>query len=151
MSDLRELYQEVIIDHGRKPRNFRKLEDASHRADGHNPLCGDEIHVYVNLKDGVITDVSFQGAGCAISMASASMMTAALKGKTQADAEKMFERFHQLVTGRPHPAGDDEALGKLTVFSGVCEFPVRVKCASLPWHTLHAALKESGRTVSTEE
>ena len=115
MSDLRELYQEVILDHGRKPRNFRKLEDASHAADGHNPLCGDEIHVYLKMHDGIITDVAFQGVGCAISMASASMMTAALKGKTKADADALFERFRHLVTAGPQPTNGAEELDRKSV------------------------------------
>jgi nitrogen fixation NifU-like protein len=152
MSDLRELYQEVILDHSKKPRNFREQDAATNRADGHNPLCGDRATVYVTVDGNVLRDVSFKGAGCSISTASASMMTEVLKGKTREDAEALFERFHTLVTsspGTPAPAGGP-ALGKLAVFSGVSEFPVRVKCASLPWHTLHAALVGAQEPVSTE-
>lgn len=152
MSDLRELYQEVILDHSKKPRNFRGQPAATHRADGHNPLCGDRATVYVLEEDGVLRDVSFEGAGCSISTASASMMTEAVKGKTREQAEALFQRFHALVTSAPDAAAGNAApeLGKLTVFSGVCEFPVRVKCASLPWHTLHAALEDAQQPVSTE-
>ena len=149
MSDLRELYQEVILDHHKKPHNFRKQENARH-VEGFNPLCGDKVTVYVKLDGDVIRDVSFEGSGCAISTASASMMTDSLKGKTRAEAEELFKRFHDVVTGKS-PEDDEEKLGKLTVFSGVREFPVRVKCATLPWHTFHAALEgEEDRTVSTE-
>ena len=147
MSDLRDLYQEVILDHGRQPRNFRVIEDASGEADGYNPLCGDKVHVYVKVEGDVVTDVSFTGDGCAISKASASLMTQALKGRTTTEAEQLFASFHALVTGQ----GDstEAAAGKLDVFAGVAEFPARVKCASLSWHTLRAAL--AGRdTVTTE-
>jgi nitrogen fixation protein NifU and related proteins len=150
MSDLSELYQEVILDHNRRPRNFQVLEGANRTAEGYNPLCGDRITVYLHLDGDVIRDVSFQGEGCAISKASASMMTASLKGKTRAEAETLFRAFHRLVTGQPDPADDSSALGKLAVFSGVSEFPVRVKCASLAWHTLNAALEGKDETVSTE-
>src|SRR5207245_2022325 len=150
MSDLRELYQEVILDHHKKPRNFRALEGARH-VEGYNPLCGDKVTVYVKLDGDVIRDVSFQGSGCAISTASASMMTESLKGKTRAQAEELFQSFHDVLTGKHEGAIDEEKLGKLTVFSGVREFPVRVKCATLPWHTFHAALAgEESKTVSTE-
>jgi nitrogen fixation protein NifU and related proteins len=149
MSDLRELYQEVILDHHKRPRNFGALASANHHADGHNPLCGDRITVHVQVADGVIQGVSFEGAGCAISRASASLMTDAVKGRPIAEAEKLFAEFHRMVT-----SGVDEeveaALGKLAVFCGVREFPSRVKCASLAWHTLHAALDEGAATVSTE-
>jgi nitrogen fixation protein NifU and related proteins len=149
MADLRELYQDVILEHSKSPRNFRELAHADHTAEGFNPLCGDRFTVYLAMDGDVIRDISFQGAGCAISKASASMMTQNLKGKTKAEAEKVFERFHGLVTGHA-PAGDAEAeLGKLAVFSGVSEFPVRVKCATLAWHTLHAALE--GETEVTTE
>ncbi|HYM09757.1 MAG TPA: SUF system NifU family Fe-S cluster assembly protein [Bryobacterales bacterium] len=148
MSDLRQLYQEVILDHNKKPRNFHKMEDANRHAEGYNPLCGDKITVYLKLEDGVVKDISFEGSGCAISTASASMMTAALKGKTTAEAEALFEKFHRMLTGRPDAGGAD--LGKLAVFSGVCEFPIRVKCATLAWHTVHAALEGAGEPVSTE-
>ena len=150
-SDLRELYQQLILDHSRHPSNFRKLEGADRTAEGMNPLCGDQITVYLNLEDDVIRNIGFQGSGCAISRASASMMTASLKGKTRAEAEALFEKFHGLVTGRRDAGFDPTELGKLAVFSGVCEFPVRVKCASLPWHTLRAALEARQDTVSTEE
>lgn len=150
MSDLSELYQEVILDHSKKPRNFQRLEEANRTAEGYNPLCGDQITVFLQLEDGVIRNISFQGSGCAISKASASMMTASLKGKTKAEAEALFERFHRLITGALDTTLDPKALGKLAVFSGVSEFPVRVKCASLPWHTLRAALEAKRETVSSE-
>ena len=151
MSELRELYQEVILDHHKKPRNFRPLADASAKVEGYNPLCGDRVTVYVKLEDGIVKDISFQGSGCAISTASASMMTESLKGKTLAEAEALFRSFRQLVTGPPdQDAGEATGLGKLAVFSGVREFPVRVKCATLPWHTLQAALEGQEKTVSTE-
>lgn len=151
MSDLRSLYQEVILDHSRSPRNFKQLSDASHHAEGHNPLCGDEVTIYLKLNSGVIEDISFQGGGCAISTASASMMTAALKGKTLTEARALFERFHRMLTGGAAEPDDKKALGKLTVFSGVGEFPVRVKCATLSWHTLNAALEGRDDPVSTED
>lgn len=154
MSDLRELYQEVILDHSKKPRNLREMADASGQAQGYNPLCGDRATVYVRLEGDVVKDVSFVGQGCSISTASASIMTEVLKGKTVAEAEALFERFHALVTASPDQAGreaEDPALGKLAVFAGVCEFPVRVKCASLAWHTLKQALEAPGQApVSTE-
>jgi len=138
MSDLQELYQSVILDHNRKPRNFGALPLANRHADGKNPLCGDEVHVAVVVEDDRITDVKFTGHGCAISKASASLMTTAVKGKTRAEAEALFQRFHALVLGQDAGGGKD--LGQLVVFSGVSRFPVRVKCASLSWHTLKAAL-----------
>jgi nitrogen fixation NifU-like protein len=147
MADLRDLYQEVILEHSKAPRNYRALESANHKAEGFNPLCGDHYTVYVDVEDGKIRDIGFQGAGCAISKASASMMTQSLKGKSTAEAEDMFTRFHALVTGKN--ANPDD-LGKLTVFAGVSEFPVRVKCASLAWHALHAALQGKQEAVSTE-
>ncbi len=150
MSDLRELYQEVILDHHRKPRNFRKLEDANKRAEGFNPLCGDKISLFLKVENGVVRDVGFVGSGCAISTASASMMTECLKGKTEAEVEVLFERFHDLVTGKISPKADSAALGKLAVFAGVREYPVRVKCATLCWHTLRAALENVQETVATE-
>jgi nitrogen fixation NifU-like protein len=149
MSDLRELYQEVILDHNRRPRNFRALEGADRVAEGRNPLCGDHLTLYVRVRDGVVQDVTFQGSGCAISKASASLMTDAVKGKTVAEADALFDAVHRMVTAKAAPA-DLEALGKLTVLSGVVEFPVRVKCASLAWHTLRAALHEQGEPVTTE-
>lgn len=150
MSDLRELYQEVILDHNKRPRNFQKLEDANRQAEGYNPLCGDQLTVYLRLEDGVIRDISFQGSGCAISKASASIMTAALKGKTTAEAEGLFETFHKMVTADLSIQFDPLEYGKLAAFSGVREFPVRVKCATLPWHTLHAALQGKRDPISTE-
>ena len=150
MSDLRELYQETILDHHKKPRNFRKLEGANRTADGYNPLCGDKLSVYLKVEDGIVRDIAFVGTGCAISTASASMMTESLKGKSEAAAAALFERFHDLVTGKPHEAGQGPELGKLTVFAGVREYPVRVKCATLAWHTLRAAMEERRETVATE-
>ncbi len=150
MSDLRELYQEVILDHNKRPRNFRVLEAAGHRAVGHNPLCGDQITVFVELDGDVIRDVSFQGAGCAISKASASMMTDAVKGKTISEVRDLFMDFHAMVTSTPDALPDVERVGKLAAFAGVCEFPARVKCASLAWHTLQAALSDGSGTVTTE-
>ena len=148
MPDLRDLYQEVILDHHRKPRNFGPLADANRHAEGFNPLCGDRLKLYLKVVDGVIRDVSFEGIGCAISTASASLMTEALKGKSEAQAQALFEGFHALVTGGQPPAAP--ALGKLEVLAGVREFPMRVKCATLAWHTLHAALHDGARPVSTE-
>jgi nitrogen fixation protein NifU and related proteins len=148
MSELTDLYQEVILDHNKKPRNFQKLADANRTAEGFNPLCGDQIQLYVKLEDGVIRDIGFQGSGCAISKASASLMTSTLKGKTSAEADELFERFHRLVTS--DAAADTAELGKLAVFSGVREFPVRVKCASLAWHTLRAALEGKAEKITTE-
>lgn len=148
MSELRELYQEVILEHSKKPRNYRALEQANHKAEGFNPLCGDHFTVYLDLKDGAINDIGFQGSGCAISKASASMMTQTLKGKTAAEAEDIFTKFHDLVTGQK--AGTQEELGKLAVFAGVSEFPLRVKCATLAWHALRAAMRGEEQAVSTE-
>ena len=150
MADLRELYQEVILEHSKTPRNFRALPAANHKAEGYNPLCGDRFTIYVAMDGDAIRDVSFEGAGCAISKASASMMTQIVKGKTRAEAEQMFERFHNLVTGQTAPGGDEPGLGKLEVFSGVSEFPLRVKCATLAWHTLRAAIEGKQEAVSTE-
>ncbi len=140
MSDLRDLYQEVILEHSKAPRNFHEMPGADRKADGDNPLCGDHYTVYLHMEGDAIRDISFQGAGCAISKASASMMTQVLKGKTRAEAERLFDEFHRLVTGQGLPA-EGADLGKLAVFSGVSEFPARVKCATLAWHTLHAALQ----------
>jgi len=145
---LRELYQEVILEHNKKPRNFRALETANHKAEGFNPLCGDHFTVYLDVKDGAISDIGFQGSGCAISKASASMMTQTLKGKTTDEAEGIFSKFHDLVTGQTSGSGED--LGKLAVFAGVSEFPLRVKCATLAWHALRAALQGEEQAVSTE-
>ena len=148
MSDLRELYQDVILEHSKAPRNYRELPNANHKAEGYNPLCGDHFTIYVDLEGDAIHDVSFQGSGCAISKASASMMTQSVKGKSREEAEKLFQQFHKLVTGEAN--GDRESLGKLAVFGGVSEFPVRVKCATLAWHTLQAALEGKQESVSTE-
>lgn len=149
-SDLRDLYQETILDHGKRPRNFRELASANRRAEGYNPLCGDRETVYLELDDDAIRDIAFQGAGCAISTASASMMTETLKGKSRGQAEALFERFHDLITGESNAPADAPALGKLEVFSGVREYPVRIKCATLPWHTMRSALHGAGQTVTTE-
>ncbi len=147
MSDLRDLYQEVIFDHNRNPRNFRAMEDANRTAEGFNPLCGDRLTLYLKVDDGRIVDASFQGSGCAISTASASLMTDALKGRTVEEAEGLFHGFHDLITGE---GGAPVDLGKLEVLSGVREFPTRVKCATLAWHTLNAALDDQGEPVTTE-
>jgi len=147
VSDLRELYQEVVLDHSKAPRNFHAIADASADAEGFNPLCGDQVHVWVQLDGDRVKDVSFTGNGCAISKASASMMTQAVKGRSREETLALFERFHRLVTGGVE---DPEALGKLAVFAGVSEFPVRVKCASLAWHTLKAALEGARAPVTTE-
>jgi len=150
MSELSELYQQVILDHNKKPRNFRKLEAANHSAEGFNPLCGDHLTVYLNLEEDGVKEISFEGSGCAISKAAASMMTQALKGKSKQEAETLFKRFHGMVAGELIVGDDDDdILGNLRVFSGVREFPVRVKCATLPWHTMHAALNNQPIT-STE-
>jgi nitrogen fixation NifU-like protein len=140
MSDLNELYQEVILDHNRRPRNFRTIDEATHHADGYNPLCGDKLTLTVKVENDSIADVAFVGSGCAISKASASLMTDTLKGKSLAEARALFERFHRMITTPPDQAVED--LGKLSVLAGVREFPVRVKCASLAWHTLKAALEK---------
>ena len=147
MSDLTELYQEVILDHNRRPRNYRRLEGASHHAEGYNPLCGDRVTVFVQIDGGRISDVAFEGSGCAISKASASLMTDRVKGSTVAEARDLFERFHRMVTTPPDQ--EVEELGKLSALAGVREFPVRVKCASLAWHTLKAAMDQEDK-VSTE-
>lgn len=147
MPDLRELYQELILEHSKKPRNYREIPNASRKVEGFNPLCGDHFTVYMEVDGDVVKDLSFQGSGCALSKASASMMTQVLKGKSKADAEALFTRFHDLVTGK---AQGGEDLGKLAVFSGVSEFPVRVKCASLAWHAMKAALEGEAAQISTE-
>ena len=149
MAELRDLYQEVILEHAKAPRNYRELGEPAAKAEGYNPLCGDRCTVFINQKDGVIQDIAFQGNGCAISKASASMMTQALKGKTLPEAEKMFKSFHGMVTGQKKE-GEGADMGKLKVFAGVSEFPARVKCATLAWHTLEAALHGDQQKVSTE-
>lgn len=149
MSELSELYQQVILDHNKKPRNFHKLESPSHTAEGYNPLCGDHLTVYVNLTGDEVTDISFEGNGCAISKAAASMMTQAVKGKTKERAESLFNEFHSMVTGQLDEENEENSLSNLKIFAGVRDFPVRVKCATLPWHTMRAALNNE-QTVSTE-
>jgi nitrogen fixation NifU-like protein len=150
VSDLADLYQEVIIDHSRHPRNFRELEDATRTTQGVNPLCGDQLTLYVKLADGRIADIAFQGTGCAISQASASLMTAALKGKREHEALALFGRVHAMLTEGPNSEAGPAELGKLAVLSGVWAFPMRVKCATLAWHTLRSALEADGARVSTE-
>jgi nitrogen fixation NifU-like protein len=149
MSELSELYQAVILDHNKKPRNFHKLETANYTAEGFNPLCGDQLNVYVHVEGEIVEEVSFEGTGCAISKAAASMMTQAVKGKTKQETEKLFEEFHRMVTGELDAESDPNDLGKLKIFAGVREFPVRVKCATLSWHTLRAALHNQP-IISTE-
>lgn len=149
MSELNELYQETILEHNKNPRNFRDIDDADKTADGKNPLCGDALRVYVKMDGDTVSDVAFKGSGCAISKASASMMTQTVKGKTRDEAESLFDEFHRMVTGDLDIETDDNNLGKLRVFAGVLEFPARVKCASLSWHTLNAAL-HGDESVTTE-
>ena len=149
-ADLRDLYQQVILDHNRTPRNRGALDGANRRAEGHNPLCGDRVTICALVEGDRIADVRFDGQGCAISTAAASLMTLALKGKTLAEAKDLFEQYHRMVTGAPGGPPPPEALGKLAVFKGVCEFPMRVKCATLPWHTLTAALDKRNETITTE-
>ena len=149
MSELSELYQQVILDHNKKPRNFRKLATANHTAEGFNPLCGDQLTVYLQLEHDAVKDISFEGQGCAIWKASASMMTQAVKGKSKQEVETIFNQFHRMVTGQLDEETEPNQLGRLTIFSGVREFPVRVKCATLSWHTMHAALNNQ-ELVSTE-
>lgn len=148
--ELKELYQQVILDHNKSPRNFRVMENANLHAEGYNPLCGDHVDVYILIEDGMIKDVSFKGEGCAISKASASLMTSILKGKTKEEAEILFGKFHDLVTGKLGDNLSIEELGKLAVFAGVQDFPVRVKCASLAWHTMINALHNKDEKVTTE-
>ena len=155
MSELRELYQEMILDHGRSPRNFGRIEDCTHHADGHNPLCGDTVNVFLIVKDGIVEDVRFDGHGCAISMASSSLMTEVLKGRTVEEAHTLFHRFHEVVTGKADPFDipddvDPDSFERLMALAGVREFPMRVKCATLAWHTMETAIKGGG-TVSSEQ
>jgi nitrogen fixation NifU-like protein len=147
MAELRELYQEIILEHSKTPRNFRAMEGANRQAEGYNPLCGDHYTIFMDVADDAIRDISFQGSGCAISKASASMMSQVLKGKTRKEAEEMFQQFHSIVTGEPN--GDTDKLGKLEIFAGVANFPTRIKCATLAWHTLQAALR--GEQVASTE
>lgn len=149
MSELNDLYQDTILEHNKNPRNFREIEGADRTADGNNPLCGDALRVYVDLDGDTVSDVAFKGSGCAISKASASMMTQVVKGKSKEDAEMIFNEFHKMVTGDLDVETEENHLGKLKIFAGVIEFPARVKCASLSWHTLHAAL-HGEEVVSTE-
>jgi nitrogen fixation protein NifU and related proteins len=149
MSELSELYQQVILDHNKKPRNYHPLENANRKAEGYNPLCGDQLVVYLDLEDGVVKEISFEGSGCAISKAAASMMTQSIKGKTREEAETLFEEFHGMVTGELDEENTSNNLGRLRIFAGVRDFPARVKCASLSWHTMKAAL-EGEAIVSTE-
>lgn len=149
MSELNELYQEVILDHNKNPRNFREIENADKHADGNNPLCGDKLQVFLKMDGDKVEDVSFVGSGCAISKASASMMTQTVKGKTKEETEQIFDEFHQMVTGKLDIETEETILGKLRIFAGVLEFPARVKCASLSWHTVNAALHDE-EEVSTE-
>ena len=145
-----ELYQQVILEHNKNPKNFKKIDNPTHKAEGYNPLCGDHLTVYLSVNpQGVISEVSFEGSGCAISKASASMMTTSLKGKTTKEATKLFEQFHKLITGKLNPDKDPHDLGKLAIFSGIWQYPARVKCASLSWHTMNGALNNE-KTVSTE-
>jgi nitrogen fixation protein NifU and related proteins len=150
MSELRDLYQQVILDHNKTPRNFHAMDDATRHVEGYNPLCGDHYTVYVKLDGEKIADVSFEGSGCAISKASASVMSSMVKGHTISEAEELFQDFHRLVRGEIEKGEDIERLGKLAAFAGVSEFPARVKCASLAWHTLHAAVKSEAKAISTE-
>ncbi len=145
MADLDDLYQEVILDHNKSPRNFRAMAEANRKAEGYNPLCGDHVTVYLQLENGLIKDISFEGSGCAISKASASLMTAELKGKSETYAHELFENVHKMLTGDP-----TDKVGKLAILSGVCKFPARVKCASLAWHTVNAALAGDDRPATTE-
>ncbi|HYH87147.1 MAG TPA: SUF system NifU family Fe-S cluster assembly protein [Pyrinomonadaceae bacterium] len=149
MSELSELYQQVILDHNKKPRNFKQLEGANRTAEGFNPLCVDQLTVYMLMDEGIVSDLSFVGTGCAISKAAASMMTQAVKGKTREEARTMFDEFHRMVTGNLDVEAEPNVLGRLKIFAGVRDYPARVKCASLPWHTMHAAL-EGQETVTTE-
>jgi len=149
-TELRELYQQVILDHNKSPRNFRVIEHPSHSSEGYNPLCGDTIHLYLTIEDEIVKDISFQGSGCAISKASASLMSSMIKGKTIEEAKKIFEKFQEMITGKLGENSDIESLGKLAVLSGVKEFPARVKCASLAWHTLINAINEKTEAVTTE-
>ena len=150
MDELRDLYQATILDHNRKPRNFRELENADRRAEGHNPICGDQLVVFLDLDGDSVEEISFQGAGCAISVASASLMPEFARGKTADAIRSECERFQDMVTSAPNTPFDTSGLGKLAVFSGVREFPMRVKCATLAWHTLRAALDEDGSVAQTE-
>ena len=149
MDDLRELYQEVILDHNKNPKNYRELDSPSHTAEGYNPLCGDRINLYLKVENDIITDISFQGSGCAISKSSASLMTTELKGKTITEARDLFHSFQKMITNKSDFEDDFDTIGKLAVFAGVRDYPVRIKCAGLAWHTVFSAL-ENGDSVTTE-
>jgi nitrogen fixation NifU-like protein len=151
MDEFRELYQEVILDHNKNPRNFRIMKDASHISEGRNPLCGDHYTIYAKIENGILRDISFHGSGCAISKASASIMTSELIGKKIEDANSLFQLFHKVVTGEIKPMENLDSLGKLAAFGGVAEFPVRVKCATLSWHAINSVLQGGGQAVSTED
>jgi nitrogen fixation NifU-like protein len=150
MSDLRDLYQEVILDHTKRPRNHHKICKVTHEADGVNPLCGDKVHLYLDVEEGVVKDIGFEGTGCAISTASASMLTEVIKGKSMEEVNRLFQGFHDLVTGKITDPAEIPGLGKLAAFTGVSEYPVRVKCATLVWHTMKAALEKQAQSISTE-
>jgi nitrogen fixation NifU-like protein len=150
MDEVDLLYQEMILDHNKNPRNFGELKDATHKAVGHNPLCGDHIEIFLKVKDGKVEDVKFKGVGCAISKASASIMTTVLKGKTLDEVKNLFEKFHNVLTSKPDEPVNTEELGKLAVFAGVREFPVRVKCATLAWHTLIEAIEKKDSVLTVE-
>lgn len=150
MNELQTLYQDVILDHNKNPRNYHVMSDATNVVEGYNPLCGDHYTIYLKVENDVITEVSFQGSGCAISKASASVMSTLMKGKSRADAEKLFQQFHSLVTGRLEPTAASGELGRMAPFAGVSEFPARVKCAILAWHTVHNAMEGKTESVSTE-
>lgn len=150
MSELEDLYQEIVLEHYSRPRNFQRLEGANRSAQGYNPFCGDKITIYLKVEDGVIADVGFQGSGCVISRASASLMTESIKGKSQEEAEEIFRSYHNMLTRPPGSDFDHEKLGDLEILAGVSEFPIRIKCAVLSWHTMRAALEQAQQTVSTE-
>jgi nitrogen fixation NifU-like protein len=150
MFDIKDLYQEVIVDHNRSPRNFRKMENANRSAEGYNPLCGDKLTIFMKIEKGVIEDVSFDGSGCAISVASASLMTQHIKGKTEEEADAVFNKFHEMVMDKSDTTADFESMGKLAALAGVKQYPSRIKCATLCWHTLNAAIKQIGDAVATE-
>ncbi len=150
MSDVDDLYQELILDHNKRPRNRRRLEEADRTAQGYNPLCGDHVTVFLNIENDVVIDATFEGSGCAISTASASLMTESVKGKTLQEAQELFAKFHRLVTGQERESQEARDLGKLVVFSGVCQYPARVKCATLAWHTVNTALQGQDEVASTE-
>ena len=151
MTDLEELYQEVVMDHNRKPRNYRELDEPDHTANGYNPFCGDVVTLYLKMDDDSVIDIGFQGKGCAISRASASLMSESVKGKTRTEIKSTYDAFHAMMIRGPEADFDEDGLGDLEVLSGVAEFPTRVKCATLAWHTLQAALRDQNSTVSTEE